>query len=313
MQPIRTQRNLYRGVNAHLHSHFQAMGSWRGFHTSHLTHVLVALKSQVLPMGYTVDAEVSLQIRRHDGFLQSPRADLAIFDTVPERAKSNQRPTEAARTQGQVATLPALLDLPMSVEKPYRAIVIKPLGEPDTIVTWLELLSPSNKVYPPDAADYRQKRLQILDAGIPFVELDYLHETPALFVVPTESAYRIAVFEPRPTLLDGVGHVVSFGVDEPIPMMTIPLSADDTLSFDFNAPYQRTYSELLYGLELVDYAQLPANFETYNEADRARILSIMLAAADARQRGGELTADLPHEALDYGVAWARWSALQEDA
>ncbi|MCU0513630.1 MAG: hypothetical protein MUE40_13805, partial [Anaerolineae bacterium] len=50
----------------------------------------------------------------------------------------------------------------------------------------------------------------------------------------------------------------------------IALHAADVLTFDFGAPYRKTYEEALYGLE-IDYRQLPERFETYSPADQACI------------------------------------------
>lgn len=54
MSPIRTRRNLYRGINAHLHSYWQAQGGWNGFHASHIVYLTTALKADLLPLGYTL-------------------------------------------------------------------------------------------------------------------------------------------------------------------------------------------------------------------------------------------------------------------
>jgi hypothetical protein len=84
--------------------------------------------------------------------------------------------------------------------------------------------------------------------------------------------------------------VHEFDVDTPIPTMTVPLSGDDLLDFDFDAPYQRTFEAATYGAYLVDYAQLPMEFERYSRADQMRIARRMLAVMEAVRDGVDLAA-----------------------
>ncbi len=269
MPPIRTRRNLYQGINAHLHSHWQAAGGWNGFHTSHIVYLTTALKVALLPLGYTAEIEASLQIRRF--------------------------------------------------EKTHQAVAVRGHGQSEPVV-WIELLSPSNKPGGQDAERFREKRLQLLDAGIVFVELDYLHESaPTIAGTPHYSAlvgtdtheethaFRIVVIDPRPDLWQAQGRVTEFDVNSAIPTVNIPLGAGDVLAFDFNAPYQNTFSDMLYGWELVDYAQLPRHFERYSQADRARILSLLLAVRAHHAAGDDLeTVPLNIVALSLADARARW-------
>src|SRR5688572_13293980 len=63
MPPIRSIKNQYRGINAHLHSFWQSEGGWDSFHSSHITYLTAALKAKLLPKGYTAESQQSLQIR----------------------------------------------------------------------------------------------------------------------------------------------------------------------------------------------------------------------------------------------------------
>ncbi len=133
------------------------------------------------------------------------------------------------------------------------------------------------------------------------MELDYLHESGATFGplgryrIPQRQAadahahpYRIAVIDPRPNFDEGKAYIAEFDVDEAIPMLTIPLNDNDQLRFDFDAPYQKTYTETLYGLELVDYRKLPLHFDRYSPADQARIANRMIAVLWALEQGEDL-------------------------
>jgi hypothetical protein len=282
---VRHAHNLYQGVNAHLHSLFQAQGGWASFHTLHIAHLLVALKARLLPLGYTAVLEDSLQLRRADDSTARPQSDITIYDTPPWRSTA-----DTARSTGAL-TLPLLdvLDENPPAEAPYRAVAIYPLNDKraERPVAWLELLSPSNKGSGDDAQRFRLKRHDLIEAQLVWIELDYLHSTPPTFArlpdytrgAPDAQPYRIIVIDPRPRLSAGRLYLSNFAVDAPIPTVELPLNADTLLSFDFDAPYQRSYSEALYGLELVDYAAPPIQFERYSAADRERIRAVMARAA----------------------------------
>lgn len=295
MKSVRSIRNQYRGINAHLHSYFQNSGSWAGFHTRHIVHLADILKAHLLPMGYTTEVEESLQIRRVDETSGKPRADISIYDLDPHRPSSQAQPRSRA-----AMTFAELLDEPQLSETPYRAVQILEY-DPTTMrrgqpVAWVELLSPSNKGKGEDANAYRAKRMDILVQGLVFVELDYLHQTPPSFHTlgsyPGQDGYpyRIIIIDPRPVLEDGPVQLAAFAVDEPIPMLQIPLNRGEFLSFDFSLPYRQTYEAALFGLELVDYTELPLNFERYSADDQTRIARRMLSVLEAAQNGKDLEA-----------------------
>jgi len=288
---VRSVKNQYRGINAHLHSLWQGQGGWQEFHTRHIVKLADALKPLLLPLGYTAAIEASLQIRRIDppGGTQYPESDITIYDLQAERPARQTLPTSAA---GEL-TLPlvdAVLSQPIS-EHAAQAIKIyersSKQGEP---VVWIELLSPSNKPGGRDAERYQSKRETIIANDILFLELDYLHESPPTInglpdyrISDEAHPYHIIVIDPRPTLQTGVVRVQGFSVDDPLPTINIPLNDDDVLAFDFNTPYHQTISDALYGLESVDYSQLPLNFEYYHPNDRQRIVNRMVAVVSAAQ------------------------------
>lgn len=44
MEEVRSIKNQYLGINAHLHSLWQAEGDWDEFHASHIIYLANALK-----------------------------------------------------------------------------------------------------------------------------------------------------------------------------------------------------------------------------------------------------------------------------
>lgn len=318
MPAIRSVRNQYRGINAHLHSLWQAGGGWQGFHTLHIGDLGKALTAHLLPMNYVAEIEQSLQIRRLDDVTITPKSDITIYDLDPMRSI---QPHSASGTNVGVRIMPALEVLadPPS-EKPFRALAIYEFTPGKTIqgepVVWIELLSPSNKGDSDDAKTYRAKRIAIVESGIVFVEIDYLHESrSALYSIapypphpgspdqPASHPYRIAVIDPRPDLDKASAYLSEFDVDMPIPTVTIPLSGNEMLSFDFEVPYRKTFEEMLYGLRLIDYRELPVNFERYSQDDQARIARRMLAVLEAHEKGLNLEGEpLPVEHITLETA-----------
>ncbi len=302
MTPVRSVKNQYQGINAHLHSYWQAEGGWNGFHTAHIGDLSKMLKARLLPMGYTADLEPSLQIRRLDHPVGEPESDVTIYDLDPVRPLQPNSP-QLPRSEVLVLPIPELLDERPLSEKQFQAVAIYELvpGKRGQPVAWIELLSPSNKGSSQDAEAYREKRSKRLQSGMVFVEIDYLHESaPTLHKVadyrarkgqpsrPGSHPYRIAVMDPRPRFVEGLGHVVEFDVDASIPTVDIPLNAGDVLDFDFGAPYVKMFEEMLYGAEFVDYSQFPVRFDRYSSDDQARIATRMRAVLEAARNGVDL-------------------------
>jgi hypothetical protein len=332
-EPVRSIRSQYLGINAHLHSYWQAVGGWGRFHTNHITDLLRALRPLLLPLGYDADVEPSLQIRRIDdsGPDLRPESDVTIYDLDPARARLSRRTPSSVSVAELVLPLSdALFGEPLS-EKEYGAIGIYEYvpgkldrGEP---ITWIELLSPSNKPGGRDAREYFDKRLAVLESGLVFIEIDYLHESPStLRGLPSyrprrgqpdddrAHAYRIAAIDPRPDLRHGLVRAREFGVDVPIPVVAIPLSGDDSLPFDFGLPYRKTIEETLYGLQLVDYREFPLHFDRYSAEDQRRIALRMLATVEAAQAGKDLEdGPFPTSDLDLNAALTRLAALTSGA
>ena len=298
MSPIRTIKNQYRGINAHLHSYWQAERKWNRFHNVHVTDIMKRLQVDLYPMGYIAQIEDSLQIRRIGDDVKLPKADLIISDLKPAN-----RPKLSAYPRTSTLVIEDLLIDQLDIDHPYSSIVIREResssAEP---VAWIELLSQSNKGDTKDAKTYYGKRWALLENGIVFVELDYLHETPATFEnIPDYTRkdddaqpYRIMVLDSRLDFRHGPVELEEFGVDiAPIPM-TIPLNGTDKVNIDFGTIYQTTFEEARYGYSPdLDYHQLPLHFDSYTRPDQERIVARMLAIIQAEQAGVDLETAAP--------------------
>lgn len=280
----RQRQNPYPGINAHFNSNLQNNGTWPEFHTIHVGDIAKTLKSVLLPLGYTVGVEQSLQIWRGDESSASKCADVAIFDTQPRLSRGTASTGSAA-----ALTVPILELIDIDPDDHFVPALVISKRADDEPVVWMELVSPSNK--PPQSGffAYDDKRKDVLQSGLVFVEIDYIHQQPPTFRslhdytrITTNGSeegrlgypYRIVVIDPRPELAQGDGYLYEFGVVDAIPTITIPLNDGEKVDFDFGLAYTKTFEEGLYGLEL-DYSLPPTAFETYHERDRGLILTLM--------------------------------------
>jgi hypothetical protein len=275
MKPF-LRKNPYIGINAHHNSWLQAKHQWGGFHTAYITRIHDALVELVYPLGYNVEMENSLQIRRLGDSPLSPKADVIIFDTQPSRYS---QPIVNSPLQEAIPLLEFAGYDPDDLYFPALSIKKQDDLEP---VVWIEILSPSNKLPYSNFKSYDSKRQTLLITGIVYVEIDFIHEQPPTWSRIADYShgytqaypYRIIVIDSRPNFHSGKVKLSEFAVNMPIPTMPIPLNDDDLIQVNFNAPYQATFEESSFG-RYVDYAQPPLNFESYTAVDREAILQLM--------------------------------------
>jgi hypothetical protein len=110
--------------------------------------------------------------------------------------------------------------------------------------------------------------------GLRLVEIDYLHERrPApsyLDGIKDALPYSVLVSDPRPTFSEGAAPVYNFGVQQPLPVISIPLEGRDSVGLDLGMIYNQTYEKRAFRSR-VDYGQLPLNFNRYSPPDQEYI------------------------------------------
>jgi Protein of unknown function (DUF4058) len=255
--PIRSRQNQYRGINAHLHSVLQADSGWDSFHMNHVVDLVHAI-DKCLPVGYLANINSSLQVR-------------------PEHLVAKWA---------------------FSDELFCPSVLIYELHDDDIFgkpVTRLELLLPTTKRSGQENSHYKERRISALSSGLRLVEIDYLHEMPSLTtatpIYPSNKQsfpYSIIMYDPTPSLRDGTCYIYRIAADEMIPTVTFPLTETDSFIVDFGAVYNRTYQKLRAYSFIVDYEQLPVNFERYSVADQERIKRRMAAVRQAHEQGIDL-------------------------
>jgi hypothetical protein len=293
--PTYLRNNQYKGVNAHLHSNLQNdTDAWSVFHGTHIT--LLALEiDALLPPGYIAEPERGLQIKPYHPVTgeeirtertKRRRPDITIYETdSPTRFST----AESGAVSAPTLEVAAIESLTLDEEAYLTAVAIRRV-EANNIgqaVTWIELLSPTNKPGGSGYNQYLEGRENTLRSSIALVEMDYLHQSESVIGAipsypdrePGAYPYHIAVTNPRPNLREGRLQVYGFSVDASMPVISIPLAETDTFTLDFGKVYHQTYASLSAFSRRVDYEREPEHFETYTAEDQAHIRRVMQAAA----------------------------------
>jgi len=273
--PHRSPKNEYFGINAHLNSLLQNMErGWLRFHNTHINHIADAL-NDALPAGYVVDAPASFQISSI-GASGEISVRLAEPDVAISERDFHER-NDTMRTSRATLVVPTALAYD-EIDTYFSAVAIRAIGAPSQeAAAWIELLSPSNKPAQPGWLAYREKRQLAVEAGIIFVEIDYLHQTPPVLksipAYPGDSGYpyRVSVTIPRPTFAEGMVEIYGWHVNDPIPPIDIPLLGEDRVILDLDALYQTTFRSRRSFAEEIDYAVEPPRMETYSQGDQDQI------------------------------------------
>lgn len=308
---VKSRKNLYgkpgnAAINAHLHSSLQhEYSAWNGFHGVLISELAAALQSQLdrtFGDRYAVDVTQALQIRDDEpnesgastGKRRAFVPDLSIVQTSPPH-----QPTTAHRPLALPEATLVLSALETIYENEYlTALAIRELidGELGAQITWIEILSDANKVGGSGYKQYREKRAATIAKGISLIEVDLLHETTSpIQGIPSyrrqesgATAYYIAVTDMRAEVSEELRnrtHIFTFGVDEAIPQIYIPLKRKDWIPFDFGACYEATYERFPGITRRVDYEQLPPEIDTYSSEDQKRILKRQRLIMNAVERG----------------------------
>lgn len=244
---------------------------WPDFHQRFITYLCDELASG-LPDNYEVriDERVNLVELPADSVKQI-RPDLTISQThpLPEFAAGDSVSTATL----EPVTMP-LLFLDEDVEA-YLQI----LHRPDrTLVTVLELLSPTNKT-DPGRSDYFAKRNAILRQAVHLVELDLLvggHRVPMRRPLPPGDYYAfVSRWDTRPNC-----DVYAWSLRSPLPRIRIPLRAPDPdLLFDLGGVFHEAYDRGRYARSL-PYAAPPK--APLANADQSWAAAIAKSRAESR-------------------------------
>jgi hypothetical protein len=297
--PLHLRENQYRGVNAHLHSDLQNdSDAWSVFHGTHSALLAFEIDA-LLPPGYIAEPERGPQIKPYHPVsgedirserIRRHKPDITIYASETSATTSL---SSAGSITAPTIELPAIESLTLDEEAFMMGIAIREvsankLGKP---VTWIELLSPTNKSGGSGYNQYHEGRESTLRASIALVEIDYLHQSPPVIPrIPSYPAheaggypYYIAVTNPRPNFRDGLFRVYGIEVDSNLPIVPIPLADEESFNLDFGPVYHRTFASLAAFSRRVDYEQEPVRVDTYTEIDQQKIRARMETVKVANQ------------------------------
>jgi hypothetical protein len=275
---IHRRENQYQGVNAHLHSYYQAHGNWSVFHSKHIADLAEHIDG-ALPPGYSVSPEQSLQIREYNPDsgerIRRPQPDITVSTT--------QSGIPGVIAGGLVPTLTQPIPQTDTLsERDFLTAIIVTSQDDEQPILRIELLSRANKRGGSGDIQYAQKRSETLRSGLQLIEMDYLHEShPMIDGIPfypsNEGAfpYHITVSNPVPSYEAGIAATYGVAVDQPLPVITVPLLDEDTLTVDFNGIYHRTFGSLSTYGNRVDYDIEPWHMARYSSADQDRFRAVM--------------------------------------
>jgi hypothetical protein len=272
----RIAHNIFEGINPVLNEKLLHEG-WHEFHNLYLGDILKLLRADLTLKGYSISLEESVQVYRMGYNPVIYRADALISrppnPTLTSGAETQKIPTVATEV------MPISEALIPQEYPDIMAIVIRKRRH-NKPITWIELLSPTNKLPNQAFYDYQLKREDIIKSRVCYIELDFIHNQLPTYrnmmrYVDGGYPFHASLITPRPDVQDGIATMYHFGVADKIPTIPIPLEGDDTHIFDFNMAYQKTFIESSYGLEL-DYHDL--DLSTYLERDRQYILKRIASA-----------------------------------
>jgi hypothetical protein len=224
---------------------------WGGFHSNLYNRIQTALNAQ-LPDGYYADIEeyVWLQEDQSEERLLLGRPDAFVTEKNGRSAPSSGK--------GGVATysLPERVSLPKAAKRKHR--LVKIVG-PDnqTVVTVIEVLSPSNKERGIDREKYLNKRDEYLGSGTNFIEIDLLRDggrMPLGKPSPRTADYYIFVCRGK-NYPDA--EVWPFTIRDQIPLFPVPLKPDDgETPLDIQSCITEIYKANRYSMR-IDYSNPP--------------------------------------------------------
>ncbi len=228
----------------------ESQGLWPDFHATFINYMRECL-ADVLPSAYEVriDERVNF-IQVQDQTVQRIRPDVSVAKVDSE----SSAPTHS----GSVVTLQPVT-LPETIEEEVRQAYIEIINRLDrTLVTILEVLSPSNKTQPGREV-YQAKRGAIIQQPIHLVELDFLRAGQrhrfARELPPGDYYAMVSRVEQRFNC-----DVYAWSIQQSLPSIPVPLAAPDPdVTLGLQSVYDLTFERGRYARSIrYDQPLVPA-------------------------------------------------------
>jgi hypothetical protein len=238
---------------------------WPDLHHRLITAIGDRIAPQ-LPRDYYIRVEQRTYVAIVEPDDHLTRPDLAVL-----AVSGDLSPVECGGAATAVRPTRERVTLPLSEEIREGYLEIRDAGT-HTVVTSIEILSPTNKAPGPGRAKYERKRLRTLDSATNLVEIDLLRggRPMAMYPLP-EAGYRIVVSRAweRPG-----AELQRFGVRDAIPEIAVPLRRNEPeLQFSLGPFLASIYELARYDIS-VDYRQAPPP-PPFSEEDAAWIDALL--------------------------------------
>lgn len=228
---------------------------WTEVHHRLITAIANAIEA-TLSLNYRVAIEKRVYSSAPEDAVLIGIPDASI---VSQSRVSQVPPLETSRTDTSVTVM---LPIPQEVREGYLEIRDIATG---TVITVIEVLSPSNKRPGKGREMYERKRNAVLESATHLVEIDLLRDGMPMAMVGQGSAsdYRILVSRSpqRPQ-----AQLYGFSLQQPIPVFMLPLKPGEAeIAADLQPLLMQVYQQARYDLA-IDYHQEPV--PPLKEADR---------------------------------------------
>lgn len=201
----------------------------RYFHQIHggmISSLANYLQPRLLPIGYRLNREISLQIT------EGREPDISIQYAMKSSPPKTHLNYELAATE-------VLAEPGVTLEPGWdlHAIQIRELKSGD-LVTVIELISPSNKIKPESLAAYKLRRERlVVDEGVNIVEVDLTRSVKRLIsdLIASDYAYHTAVHIPGQST-----HFIGMAYGQSLKRVALPLR-DQVVAVELQSAYDEAY------------------------------------------------------------------------
>lgn len=232
-----------------------------GVHHYLISEIARFLSPQLRPK-YRVAVEVRMYETTDDSSLVVGIPDVTVKSRQIQDSNSSNMANVAVATP---TSQPVKVKIPMPVAIKEGYLEVREVGT-ETLITTIEILSPSNKRVGKGREMYEEKREQVLASRTNLVEIDLLRRGNPMPIVDnnTQSQYRILVCRGnrRPN-----ADLYAFNLPDVIPCFSLPLRAGDNEPvLDLQSLLNNVYD--VYGYDLVvNYNDEPVPQLSKSDAD----------------------------------------------
>jgi hypothetical protein len=222
-----------------MNPYFEHRENWRGFHNTFLVYLRAALTPLVVPR-YYVEIEEARYLDPSDDDYAFAVADIAVSPSAGIESTT-------ASSAAAVMAAPVTVTIPNPARR-LRRLAIRTASD-RSVVTVIELLSPTNKEPGPDREQYIRKRAEVVAGGANLIEIDFLRGGPRMPILRLPACdYYVMVARraewPKPGMW-------AFGLRDRLPSIPVPLlPGEPEPVVDLQPVLRRVYDEGGYGYRI---------------------------------------------------------------